>query len=56
MTDNNPVITWDRPMMQRLQARYDLAVKNKEDRFTFEGHEFVTDYAKYLLQYLGDKL
>lgn len=38
--------------VKKLEKRYKEAVKKKEDVFTFDGHEFVTNYAKYLLQYL----
>lgn len=36
-----------------LKNRYELAVKRGEETFTIDGFEFVTDYAKYLLQYFG---
>jgi hypothetical protein len=39
--------------MSDLQAAYDKAVTAGEDQFTFHGHELVTDYAKYLLEYLN---
>ena len=38
--------------LDRLIERYDLAVENGEEQFEFEGHDFLTDYAKYLIQYL----
>jgi len=37
---------------RRLQKRYDEAVKKGEEKFTFEGHEMLTRYAKYVLQYI----
>ena len=36
----------------RFKSEYQKAVKGNQKQFTFEGHEFLTEYAKYLLQYL----
>jgi hypothetical protein len=35
-----------------LRKEYDQAVEDNKDSFVFDGNEFVTGYAKYLLQYL----
>ena len=35
-----------------LQKKYDKAVKNNIDVFTYDGAEILTSYAKYLLEYL----
>lgn len=35
-----------------FKKRYNKAVKAKENSFMFEGREFVTAFAKYLLEYL----
>jgi hypothetical protein len=35
-----------------LQRRYEQAVKNDEEVFEFEGNEYLTVYAKYLLHHL----
>lgn len=40
---------------QRLKKEYNTAVQNKIEIFTFEGEELLTDYAKYLLQWLQPK-
>ena len=39
-------------MLAALEKRYAKAVENKEEKFTFEGHELLTRYAKYLIEYL----
>lgn len=39
----------DYPILKRA---YDLAVKDEQPIFTFKDHQLVTDYAKYLLEYL----
>ena len=38
--------------INKLQKKYDDAVKNKIDVFMYEGSEVLTTYAKYLLEYL----
>jgi len=37
----------------KLKEAYLQAVKEQKPQFTALGHEFVTEYAKYLLQYLA---
>jgi hypothetical protein len=39
-------------MRDRFRKAYESAVKANKDSFTFDGNEFVTNYAKYLLEYL----
>lgn len=46
-------IEFDEDRMGRLQKAYDKALVEKKDVFIFEGHEFVTKYAKYVLEYLN---
>lgn len=48
-------IEFDYAKYQRLRKAYDTAVAEYKDQFTFEGHELVTAYAKYLLEYLGNQ-
>lgn len=48
----NTTLVFDKKRMRRLQKAYDQARAEKEDIFTFEGHEFVTEYAKIMLGYL----
>ena len=38
--------------INKLQKKYDDAVKNKIDVFIYDGNEILTSYAKYLLEYL----
>jgi hypothetical protein len=38
-----------------LAARYRLAVENNEEQFVFEGNDYLTAYAKYLLQHLDQQ-
>lgn len=46
------MINWNRPMLERFKAAYKEAVENDQIAFTFDGNEFVTGYAKYLIEYL----
>ena len=39
-----------------LMAAYEQAILHKKDKFTWREHEFVTDYAKYLLEFIADNL
>jgi hypothetical protein len=34
-----------------LKEAYEIAVKNKRESFSHKGHEFVTSFAKYFLEY-----
>lgn len=34
---------------------YAKAVNNRKTQFKFDGHDFLTEYAKYLLEYLKPK-
>jgi hypothetical protein len=37
---------------KKLKKEYDNAVKDSKKTFIFEGRELLTDYAKYLLEFL----
>lgn len=49
-------IGWTRPLLEQFKQRYEQAVKNGELQFEFEvngvKHDFITAYAKYLIEYL----
>lgn len=49
-------ITWTRELRDKFAAAYEEAVRQHKDVFTFDGHEFVTSYAKYLLMYLNERM
>ena len=40
---------------KRFKDQYKMAVEKKLNQFKFDGHDFLTDYAKYVLQYLKPK-
>lgn len=54
--ENRPVITWTEPMRERLRKRYKQAERDYESAFEFDGHQYLTHYAKYLLEYLDMKM
>jgi len=49
-------IEFDRAMYDKLQVRYDAAVVDNEEQFVFEGFEFLTNYVKYMLEFLNARL
>lgn len=56
-SDDRPVIEWTRPMLARFKKAYEaVCTGDRNAVFTFEGHEFVCGYAKYLIEYLEGKL
>ena len=48
-------INWTPDMLGRFKIIYDSAVSGKHNSFVFEGNEFVTPYAKYLIEFLESK-
>lgn len=48
-------IEFDKPRFIRLKAHYQEALDYHEQSFIFDGEEFLTDYAKYVIQFLTDK-
>lgn len=38
-----------------FKVSYDMAVENNLEQFTWDGHEFLTAYAKYMLIHLADQ-
>lgn len=49
-------VSYDRPMLERLKKAWAAAPGDKDAVFTFEGHEYVKGYAKYLIEYLEKEL
>lgn len=48
-------LTIDKQFLMSLRKAYDDAVKQGANGFTYDGHDFVTSYAKYFLIYYGPK-
>jgi hypothetical protein len=51
----NNTITFTPETFEKLKSSYQSALRNKEEVFTLEGHLILTEYAKYLIQYLTPK-
>ncbi len=49
------VIEFNPEKCKALKREYSKAVKDKKESFIFEGNEYVTSYAKYLLEFLKTK-
>lgn len=50
----NANISFTYPKAVRLQRAYRQALEDNQPQFTFEGHEYLCDYVRYLLDYLAD--
>ena len=48
---NQPSFTL--PKLRRLQEAYSAAVSHKKVSFMFDGKEYLTEYAKHLIEYLA---
>jgi hypothetical protein len=51
-----PMMNFDRPKVERLRAALTEAKALDQQQFVFDGHDLVTAYAKYMLDYLDSKL
>ena len=51
--DSNTTIHWTHEMFVRFKAAYGDAVRDKVPDFKFDGHDFYTKYARYLIAYLS---
>lgn len=49
---SDPTITFTPELRDKLREAYENARDEELGVFIFEGHELVTDYAKYVLEYL----
>jgi hypothetical protein len=50
-----PILTFTAKDLADLKRAYAHAASRGADRFTYRGHVLLTDYAKYLIQYLEYK-
>lgn len=41
--------------LEELRKAYKQAVEDGEDEFTFDGHLFYIEYAKYMIEYLTQR-
>jgi hypothetical protein len=45
-------ITFNLPTYQKFKKEYQNAINSKKQIFIFDGNELLTDYAKYVIEYL----
>lgn len=53
--EGTKTINWTRPMLGRFRVSYNAAVKAGVSVFKFDDNEFVTGYAKYLIEHLDNQ-
>jgi len=53
--DTKPILTLTMNDLASLKRSYNKAVKNNQDDFWWGGHHFMTDYVKYLIQFLEEE-
>lgn len=46
---------FDNAKLERLKAAYKKAVENGKESFFFDGQEYLTTYAKYVIEYFKTK-
>lgn len=49
------MINFDRQKLKELKNLYNKAVKDNKESFTYNGDEYLTSYAKYVIEYLETK-
>lgn len=45
-------VNFDKPTFKRFKETYQKAIDSKKDTFTFENHEYLVGYAKYVIEYI----
>lgn len=49
-------MNFNKQTLKELKDRYNQAVEAEEETFDFKGGELLTEYAKYLIEYLEGQL
>jgi hypothetical protein len=52
---NSDNITFNEEEFEEFKKIYETNSSNKEIQFSYKGKIFLTNYAKYLIEYLADK-
>ena len=48
-------MTFTKEVYLEFKVQYMESVRGKKETFFFKGHEFLTSYAKYVLEYISPK-
>lgn len=51
-----PLLEFDRPKLERLKKAQEEAIASGQVVYVFEGHRLLVRYAKYVIEYLEDRL
>jgi hypothetical protein len=49
-------VSWTKVKFRKFKRAYQKAVRDNESLFLFDGNEFVVGYAKYLIQYVEERI
>jgi hypothetical protein len=49
-------ISFNKESFKNFKKEYNSSVENNKEMFVFEGNEFLTSYAKYVVEYLTTQL
>lgn len=49
------LIEFTKPKFEALKKAYQSAIDNDHDQFEYDNQTYVTDYAKYVIEYLEPK-
>lgn len=49
------MVEFNAESFKKFRARYNTAIEKSENSFVFEGNEYLTSYAKYVIEYLEPK-
>lgn len=50
--ENQETITFTPESFRSFKKLWAVSAQQGDEQFTFEGHEFLTAYAKYLIEYI----
>lgn len=50
----NPYIEFDQQTFMAFAEHFYQALEKGQTEFTFQGHTVLTEYARYVMEYLGD--
>lgn len=56
MSNDRKMIEFDVRKLKRFKLAYKIAVADGVDHFTFEGDDYLVDYARYAIEYLEERL
>lgn len=52
MGEERKYVNWTPEKLERFRKAHKEAVQTEQDQFTFDGNDFIPEYAKFLIEYL----